>query len=301
MNAPKTLQEAIQFFGDVNNCRQFMLAARWPDGKIRCPYCGIEKVTYLEKARLYRCYGDHPKQKFSLKVGTVFEDSPIPLEKWLPAVWMLVNCRNGVSSYEIHRDLGATKKSARLMLHRIRLAMQSGSFRKMGGPGGEIEADEAFVGGKAKNMHGKRRAALREAQNACLQGDTRMLNKAAVVGLLDRDQRKVRAAVVPRINREVLQAEILKHVAHGSKIYTDEAKYIWSLLKRGLHGTYVAVEPFHLFRYVDEQVFRFNNRKHEDDSPKTDAERFALALSQIAGKRLTYAEVTGKVGETTPF
>ncbi|MFI5089556.1 MAG: IS1595 family transposase [Terriglobales bacterium] len=285
MNAPKTLQEAIQFFSEFKNCRLFMLAARWPDGKIRCPYCGTEKVTYLEKAKLYRCYGDHPTQKFSLKVGTVFEDSPIPLEKWLPAVWMLVNCRNGVSSWELHRALGVTQKSAWFMLHRIRLAVQSGTFRKMGGPGGEVEADEAFVGGKAKNMHGKRRAAMREARNACLQGDTRLIGKAAVMGILDRDQRKVRATVVPAVNRETLQAEILKHVEHGSRIYTDEAalyrslpktythefvnhleRYVdgrvhtnglenfWSLLKRGLHGTYVAVEPFHLFRYVDEQV-----------------------------------------------
>src|SRR5437660_4916335 len=133
MESPKTLQQAIQFFSDFENCRQFMIAVRWPDRKVRCPYCDSEKVTYLKKARLYRCYGDHPKQKFSLKIGTVFEDSPIPLEKWLPAVWLLVNCRNGVSSYEIHRALGVTQKSAWFMLHRIRLAVQSGPFRKLGG------------------------------------------------------------------------------------------------------------------------------------------------------------------------
>jgi len=331
MESPKTLQQAIQFFIEFENCRQFMIAVRWLDGKVRCPYCDSEKVTYLEKARLYRCYGDHPKQKFSLKIGTVFEDSPIPLDKWLPAVWMLVNCRNGVSSYEIHRALGVTQKSAWFMLHRIRLAVQSGSFRKLGGPGNEVEADEAFVGGKAQNMHGKRRAALRNARNSCLHGDTRLIGKAAVMGVLDREQRKVRAAVVPNINRETLQAEILNHIEHGSKIYTDEAslyrsvpkeythafvnhmeKYVdgrvhangmenfWSLLKRGLHGTYVAVEPFHLFRYVDEQVFRYNHRKDENGNKLSDADRFKVALSQIAGKRLTFAEVTGKV-EETPF
>src|SRR5271169_2565037 len=157
METPKTLQTTIQFFSDYENCRKFMVAVRWLDEVVRCPRCNSEKVTYLEKARLYRCYGDHPKQKFSLKVGTVFEDSPIPLEKWLPAAWMLVNCRNGVSSYEIHRALGVTQKTAWFMLHRIRLAMQAGNF-ELGGSGKEVEADEAFIGGKAKNMHGNRRA-----------------------------------------------------------------------------------------------------------------------------------------------
>jgi transposase-like protein len=164
---------------------------RWADGKVRCPHCDSDKVTYLEKARLYRCYGDHAKQKFSLKVGTIFEDSPIPLEKWLPAVWMLVNCRNGVSSYEIHRALGVTQKSAWFMLHRIRLAMQSGSFRKLGGPGGEVEMDEAFIGGKMKNMHSKRRDALRRVKNECVQGQTTLIGKSAVMAVLDRQQREV--------------------------------------------------------------------------------------------------------------
>jgi transposase-like protein len=163
MKAPSTLQEAIQYFSDFENCRQFMISVRWPAGKIRCPYCGAEKVTYLEKARLYRCYGNHPKQKFSLKIGTVFEDSPIPLEKWLPAGWMMVNCRNGVSSYEIHRSLGVTQKSAWFMLHRIRLAMQSVTFRKFGGPGNEVEADECYIGGIAENMHTKKRAQFKAA------------------------------------------------------------------------------------------------------------------------------------------
>jgi transposase-like protein len=331
MKAPKTLQEAIQLFADYENCRRFMIAVRWADGKVRCPYCGSEKLTYLEKARLYRCYGDHPKQKFSLKIGTVFEDSPIPLEKWLPAVWLLVNCRNGISSYEIHRALGVTQKSAWFIMHRIRLAMQSGSFSKLGGPGREIEADEVFVGGRVKNMHEKRKAALREARNASLRGDTRLIGKTAVMGILDREQRKVRASVITSTNRQTMQAEILKHVEQGSKIYTDEAptyrglpkgythefvnhlkKYVngrvhtnglenfWSLLKRGLNGSYVAVEPFHLFRYVDEQAFRYNHRKDDAGNKLTDADRFKLALSQIAGKRLTFAEVTGKV-EETPF
>jgi transposase-like protein len=330
MKAPKTLQEAIQYFSDFDNCREFMIAVRWPDAKVRCPYCDSEKVTYLEKARLYRCYSDHTKQKFSLKVGTVCEDSPIPLEKWLPAVWMLVNCRNGVSSWELHRTLGVTQKSAWFMLHRIRLAMQSGTFRKLGGPGSEVESDETFVGGRAKNMHASRRAMFKAArESAVMTGDANYVNKTTVWGVLDREQRKVRATVVPKVNRESLQTAVLNQVEHGSKIYTDEAKvyrslpkeyahefvnhveqYVngqvhtnglenfWSLLKRGLHGTYVAVEPFHLHRYLDEQVFRYNHRKDEAGRKLTDVERFALALSQIAGKRLTFAEVTGKVGGT---
>src|SRR5690349_12873391 len=234
MESPKTLQQAIQFFSDYENCRQFMVSVRWPDGKVRCPNCGSGKVGYLEKARVYRCYGDHAKQKFSLKVGTIFEDSPIPLEKWLPAVWLLVSCKNGISSYEIHRGLGVTQKSAWFMLHRIRLAVQSGSFRKLGGPGSEVEADEAFVGGRAINMHGKRRAALRDARNSCLHGDTRLIGKAAVMGGLDREQRKMRATLVPSINREALQTAILNHIEHGSQIYTDEAS-----LYRALPDTYV--------------------------------------------------------------
>src|SRR5271155_2066137 len=145
METPRTLQEAIQYFTDFENCRQFMIAMRWPDGKVRCPKCESEKVTYLTKARVYKCYSDHPKPKFSLKVGTVFEDSPIPLEKWLPAVWMLVNDKNGISSYELHRALGVTQKSAWFMLQRIRLAMQTKSFLKLGGITKEVEVDEAFI------------------------------------------------------------------------------------------------------------------------------------------------------------
>jgi transposase-like protein len=330
MKVPKTLQEAIQFFTDFDNCREFMIEVRWLDGKVRCPACGSEKITYLANARLYKCNEKHPKQKFSLKVGTVFEDSPIALEKWLPAVWMLCNDKNGVSSYEISRALGVTQKSAWFMLHRIRLAMQSGSFAKMGGPGSEIEVDETFVGGKGKNMHKSRKLRIQQARNAVpnWKATDQYPGKTAVMGILERDERKVRASVVPNVKRGTLQKEILANVESGSAIYTDQAvahdqlaknyvhetvnhveEYVrgrvhtnglenfWSLLKRGLNGTYVAVEPFHLGRYVDEQVFRYNNRATRDN-PLNDSDRFFLAMSQIVGKRLTYAEVTGKVGET---
>jgi transposase-like protein len=329
METPRTLQEAIHYFTDFENCRQFMVAMRWPDGKVTCPKCNSEKVTYLAKARLYKCYGDHPKPKFSLKVGTVFEDSPIPLEKWLPAVWMLVNDKNGISSWELHRALGITQKSAWFMLHRIRVAMKGltpkgpGRPPKLGGEGSEVEVDESFIGGQVKNMHRARRVKF-AAEGGHAGGFT---GKTIVQGMLDRNLREVRAHVVPDVKRETLQSQVLRHIKYGTKVYTDkavaydnlESKFIhdvvnhaetyvrgrvhtnglenfWSLLKRGLKGTYVCVEPFHLERYVDEQVFRYNNRKTEDN-PMNDGDRFRLALTQIIGKRLTYAELTGKTSE----
>jgi transposase-like protein len=270
----KTLQQAIQHFTDPENCRKFMEFVRWPDGKIACPYCGATKLTWLAKANVYRCYGDHKKQKFSLKVGTVFEDSPIGLDKWLPAVWLLSNCKNGISSYELHRSIGVTQKTAWFMLHRIRTAMESNSFVKMGGNEGggwsEIEVDETFVGGRESNMHLERRIELRDSA-----GSKGRQSKAIVMGILDREARQVRAKVIPDVRREVLQNEILRQVAPHSFIYTDAHKgyvgldskqfihmtvshvtdYVkgsvhtqgienfWSLLKRGLNGTYVAVEP----------------------------------------------------------
>jgi transposase-like protein len=319
MNKPKTLQQAIQFFTNYENCRDFMVAIRWSDGKVRCPQCDSDKVTYLENARLYRCYGDHPRQKFSLKVGTIFEDSPIPLEKWLPAVWLLVNCKNGISSYEIHRALGVTQKSAWFMMHRIRLAMQTKSFVKMGGSGKAIEADESFIGGAARFMHKDRRNRMITARG--------VKDKAAALGILERGG-EVRVFAVPNRKKKALQGHISEHVEEGSPVYTDALmsymglnekfqhevidhaeRYVkgnvhtnglenfWSLLKRGLKGTYVSTEPFHLFRYLDEQAFRYNHRATKDN-PVNDGDRFEMAMSRIVGKRLTLAEVTGKVGET---
>ena len=308
MDTPKTLLEAITYFSDAENCRKFMIAVRWADGVVRCPECGSERVTYLEKAKVYKCKTKHSKQKFSLKVGTVFEDSPIGLEKWLPASWMLSNMRNGVSSYELSRALGITQKSAWFMLHRIRTAMKDEPVGTMGGHwGNPVEIDETFIGGKAKNKHLSQR-----------KQDEK---KTVVMGMLNRETRQVRAKVIPNVKRETLQAEILSNVGFNAHVFTDghvgydklsEYKnfthktvnhineYVngrvhtqgienfWSLLKRGLTGTYVAVEPFHMDAYVDEQVFRYNNRKNSD------ATRFEKTVGQIVGKRLTYAEVTGR-------
>ena len=327
MDAPKTLQQAIQWFTETENCRKFMVEVRWPDGVVKCPTCGATKLTWLATAKVYRCYEDHPKQKFSLKVGTVFEDSPIGLDKWLPAVWLLVNAKNGISSYELHRALGVTQKTAWFMLHRIRLAMQAKSFEKIGNSGTPVEVDEAFVGGNPKFMHASRRRKLNIKAGG--YGD----NKTIVMGMLDRETRQVRAKLIPDVTRETLQNEILREIDRGATVYTDRAtgydnlarkefvhetvnhmeEYVrgqvhtqgienfWSLLKRGLKGTYVAVEPFHLSKYVDEQVFRFNNRATKDN-PLNDSDRFTVAMMQIAGKRLTYADLTGKEeGSEEPF
>ena len=329
MEHPKTLQAAIKHYSDEQVCIDAVARMRWPNGPV-CPACGHKEHYYLKTQKRWKCKECY--KQFTVKLGTVFEDSPISLTKWLPALWMLCNCRNGISSYELSRDLGVSQKAAWFMLQRLRLALQDGSVVKLGGPGSEVESDETFIGGKAKNMHASRRAQFKTARDSSMTGDANLVNKAAVWGILDRKQRKVRATVVPKVNRAALQTAVLDQVARGSKIYTDEAgvykplaaryihefvnhmeKYVdgrvhtnglenfWSLLKRGLNGTYVAVEPFHLFRYVDEQVFRFNNRKDATGNKLSDSDRFQLALSQVAGKRLTFAEVTGKVGEAAPF
>jgi len=323
MDKPKTLQEAVEYFADEQTCIDTVAKLRWPNGP-ECPACGHKEHYYLKSQRRWKCKDCH--KQFSVKLGTIFEDSPIGLDKWLVALWMLVNCRNGISSYEVGRSLGITQKSAWFVLHRLRLALREGIMAKLGGPGQEIEADETFVGGKMKNMHADKQAEFRKRRTETFDNAQHM-NKTAVVGVFDRAQRKIRATAVKDVTREVLQNAILGHIEHGSSIYTDQLalyrgipkdyvhdfvnhmeKYVkgrvhtnglenfWSLLKRGLKGTYVAVEPFHLTRYIDEQSFRFNNRIDAAGKKLKDGERFEQALSQIAGKRLTFAEVTGKVG-----
>ena len=305
MDNVTTLQQAIIYFQDYQNCHDLMVSLRWPDGKVTCPRCGSEKNSFIKTRRLWFCYGC--QKQFTLKVGTIFEDSALGLDKWMTAFWLLVNCKNGISSMEIHRDLGVTQKTAWFMAHRLRLALQQGGFGKLAG---EVEVDESFIGGKARNMHlGKRQRRIT---------GTGGKDKTAVMGIMERGG-KVRTVVIANRKKKALQAEVKKHVEAGSALYTDAllsyeglagdyahqvvdhaVQYVdgrvhtnglenfWSLLKRGIAGTYVSVEPFHLFRYLDEQAYRFNNRKMND------AERFDMAVRQIIGKRLTYDELTGK-------
>jgi transposase-like protein len=324
MEKPKHLMQAIRYFSDPDVCIDFVSAMRWPDGVI-CIHCANKRVSYISTRRKWKCMDPKCHKQFSVKTGSVFEDSPIALDKWLIAVWLVVNCKNGVSSYEIMRHVGVTQKSAWFMLHRIRLALKGGNWEKLGGEdGGPVEVDETFIGPNPRKMHADKREARYRAISA--------RPNVPVMGMLDRESRQVRARVVPNVKRETLQNAILEQIEKGSSVYTDRGvgydnlaarEYIhetvnhvqeyvrgevhtqgienfWSLLKRSLRGTYVAVEPFHLDRYVDEQVFRYNNRATKDN-PLTDLDRFAVAVSQIAGKRLTYAELTGKVGETETF
>ncbi len=308
-NFPKTLQEALKYFADKDTCATFMAQLRWPDG-VTCPHCEGKAVSYLSTRRTWKCMNKACHKQFSVKVGTIMEDSPIGLDKWLAAIWMIANCKNGVSSYEIHRALGITQKSAWFLNHRIRLAMQTGTFEKLSG---QVEVDETYIGGLARNMH-------RDKRHAKITG-TGGTGKVAVMGLLERNG-KVRAKVINDATQLTLHAEVKSNVEQGAELFPDgwkgysglQAQYIhqvidhaekyvdgqihtngienfWSLLKRGIKGTYVSVEPFHLFRYLDEQAFRFNERKGKD------ADRFVETVKQVAGKRVTYKELTGKTTE----
>lgn len=307
MKLPTTLQESIQYFSDSQRCLDFVIALRWPHGPT-CPRCQSHEYRFIKTRSMWEC--KLCKKQYSVKVGTIFEDSPIKLDKWLCAIWMIVNAKNGVSSYEIARSLGVTQKTAWFMMHRIRLALQQGSLeRKLMG---EVEVDETYIGGKARNMHHDKR--LKQLRT---DGSFR---KTIVVGMLER-KGEVRASVINAASAKILKEEINKHVVPGSNLFTDELpsyigmrkeyahkvivhaeEYVrgnvhtnsienfWSLLKRGIKGTYVSVEPFHLFRYLDEQSFRFNTRKSNDQG------RFMEALSTIQGKRVTYREL---IGQTT--
>ena len=317
--APETLVDAIRLFADTDTCQDFLAGLRWPDGVV-CPHCGSRTVTYLANQRRWKCRTKHPLQQFSIKAGTIFEDSPLGLDKWLPALWMVVNCKNGVSSYEVARALGVTQKTAWFMTHRIRLAMQRGSVDKMRG---EVEVDETYIGGKGRFMHHDRKART-------IKGRGNM-GKSAVMGLLERHgpdgHSRVRVGVVHNVKRKTLSPTVRQHVEAGADVFTDAlASYadlrvdyshqvidhaesyakgrvhtnglenFWSLLKRGIKGTYVSVEPFHLFRYLDEQALRFNLRK------MTDASRFLAVLRTIVGRRLTYQSLIGQADAlaTTP-
>ena len=214
-NEPKSLQEAILYFSNPDNCIDYLAVRRWPKGVI-CPTCASEKVKFNPNRRLWQCSSHHPKRQFSVKVGTIFEDSPIGLDKWLTATWMLTNCKNGVSSYEIARDLKVTQKSAWFMLHRIRLAMQDETFgSKLGGNGGEVEADETFIGGKARNMQKDVKARRIAGQGQAAK------DKLIVMGILERGGR-VRTQVIADRKSETLQPIIRQQVEAGVAIFTDE-------------------------------------------------------------------------------
>lgn len=301
---PTNLLEAVRYFSDLDICTEFVANLRWPDGPV-CPRCGGLDHSYLTTRRLWKCKAC--KRQFSVKVGTIFEDSALGLDKWLPAVWLAANSKNGISSHELARATGTTQKSAWFMLHRIRLAMQDGSFSKLSG---EVEVDETYIGGKARNMH-------KSERKRKITG-TGGHNKAKVLGMIERGG-TVRVRHVDHIDRATLHGFVRESVETGSDVFTDThplysgletdyahetvdhaEKYVdgrvhtngmenfWALLKRGLHGTYISVEPFHLFRYLDERVFTFNMRD------LTDLGRFTAVLQNVTGRRVTWFELTGK-------
>jgi len=313
---PQTLVDTIKHFADPDVALATMVELRWPTG-VHCPTCGRTDVRFIATRRMWECKEKHARRQFSAKLGTIFEDSPLGLDKWFSAIWMIANCKNGVSSYEIHRAIGVTQKTAWFMLHRIRLAMETGSFIK---GLGDAEADETFIGGLAKNMHKARR-------ERTIKG-TGGAGKEVVMGVLRRGTKseasKIAAKHIPDLKAKTLQAEVRAAVEPGSRLFTDtHASYVglgvdyvhetvdhaveyvrgtvhtnglenfWSLFKRAIKGTYVSIEPFHLNAYVVEETFRFNERKTNDRG------RFRLLLKNINGKRITYRELTGH-GETAP-
>ena len=303
---PTSLIEAIQHFSDLDVCTEFVARLRWPDGPF-CPRCGCTEYSYLTTRRVWKCKGC--KKQYSVRVGTIFEESRLGLDKWLPAVWLIANSKNGISSHELGRALGVTQKSAWFMLHRIRLAMQTKSFMRLSG---EVEVDETYIGGKARNMHASERK-----RKGITRGRT-VGHQTPVLGMVERGGR-VKAEVIPNVKAKTLRPRVIDSIESGSDLYTDALasyggfgvrfshktidhaeRYVdgkvhtntienfWSLVKRGLNGTYISVEPYHLFRYLDERVFTFNERE------RTDYERFGAVLGAISGRRLTYAEVTGQ-------
>ena len=283
---PTTLTEAIRYFGDQEVTHSYVAAMVWQDGPT-CPDCGSHHHSFYKNRRVYRCHSC--KRQFSVKVGTIFEDSPLSLDKWLTSIWMLANCKNGISSYEVHRGIGVTQKTAWFMLHRIRLAMNAGTFHKLSGT---VEADETFIGGLEKNKHKDKK----------LNAGRGSVGKTIVAGMLERGG-GIRCRVVEDTTADTLHSNIKVSVEPGSNLMTDAhggysglaTDYVhevimenfWSLLKRTVKGTYVSVDAEHLDAYCDEQAFRYNERKDDD------AGRFAKTLVGVSGKRLTFKQLTG--------
>lgn len=297
--------EAIRFFSDPATCTRYLAERRWPDGPV-CPKCGGKQHSYLSTRNLWKCR--ECKKQFSVKAGTIFEDSPLGLDKWLPAVWLLFTRRAGVSSVELSKDLGVTQKTAWFMAHRIRCAARTGSFNKAAG---QVEVDETFIGQKARNRHNN----VRTRKITGTAGK----DKTMVVGVWERGG-VVRATVVESRKKKPLQSLVKEHVEPGAHLFTDALKsyegpdgeqivdhavdYVkghvhtngmenfWSHRKRTIYGTYIFVTLIHLFRYLDLQMFRFNNRDMSDDL------RFRLSLRSVSGRRLTYKELTGKTSHS---
>lgn len=305
---PATLADAIRYFSDPDTALTFLAALRWPEG-VHCPACDGKNPGFLKTRRIWKCRDCH--KQFSVKLGTIFEDSPIGLDKWLPALWMLANAKNGISSYELARALGVTQKTAWFMLHRIRLAMETKTFRKFSGT---VEADESYLGGAAVFMHKAKRERVIRGRGG--------MDKTAVFGMLERGKdgkaSHVVASVISKPRKRVLRVKLAAQVEPGAAVHTDALRayrglddlYIhqvvdhakeyvrgeihtngienfWSLLKRTIKGTYVSVDPFHVSAYLAEQVHRFNHRGMNDRG------RFVKVLAGIIGKRLTYRDLTG--------
>jgi transposase-like protein len=315
-NTPVSLADACAYFADQDNALRFLAELRWPDG-VRCPHCQADDPGFLKSRRIWKCR--KCRRQFSIKVGTIFEDSPLGLDKWLPALWMLANAKNGISSYEMARAIHVTQKTAWFMLGRIRAAMATDSFARFEG---EVEIDESYLGGKYGNMHLRKRARLGPGH--------RQRNKVGILGVLERPRgpngvSRIRTTVVGEdTDAKRFFARVRSAVRTGAKVYTDDHRnygildrayvrqvinhayaYVrgrvhtngienfWSLLKRTIKGTYVSIDPFHVFRYLDEQAFRFNNRR------ASDGDRFVAVVDSLLGKRLTYRQLTGADLATT--
>jgi len=303
LKVPKSLQEAVLYYSSEAVCVEFLSQLFWGGEEKSCIKCGSTTVYGLRTRPVYKCRDC--KKQFSIKSGTVMQNSPLPITKWVPAIWMVVNCKNGISSCEMARALNVTQKTAWHMNHRIREAIANNSSTKLSGT---VESDATYIGGLEVNRHKNKK---RDAQGGS--------GKTIVFGAVERGG-KVRSQAVEGTGIQSTENDVLTHVAIGSTLYTDEAtgyrnmgyvydhatvnhskeEYVrgeahtntienyWSLVKRALKGTYIHIEPFHLDRYLQEQGFRYDNRKDNDSG------RFVAAASLLFGKRLTYAELTGK-------
>jgi transposase-like protein len=296
---PTNLVSAIRYFGDADRCFEFVKSLRWPNGEVACPRCGVLDPTFISTRRIWKCKGC--KKQFSIKVGTIFEDSGLGFDKWLPAIWLISNSKNGISSHELHRALEVTQKTAWFMLHRIRAAMASGTFQKLSGT---VESDETYVGGLAKNMHKNVRA-----RKITGTGGT---DKVAIHGAIERGG-KVVATKIESADKATLHASVTSWVAPGSTVYTDQwqgynglpfthesvnhglGEYVrgevhtnsienfWTLYKRAWKGTYTHNAVKHTDQYLTERVFAFNLRKGSD------FDRFSTVVAQTSGIRVTYS------------